>query len=187
MIAARKSALIPKMSKLPLPFLLFLAACNSHLSPPGPAPAITPPPATAPSIIDRFAGPYRFLSNFYPATVVFEGLTYPDAEHAYQSAKTLDMTERRRIAALPTPAEAKHAGEALKYRDDWPQIKYQVMLTCVRDKFTRNPSLRTQLLATGNAYLEEGNTWHDQIWGVYQGQGTNWLGKILMQVRGELR
>ena len=164
-----------------VPVLLFLTACWSHPSSPPPA------PTTIPSIIDRFAGDYRFLSNFYPATVVFEGLTYPDVEHAYQSAKTLDMSERRRIAALPTPAEAKHAGEALKYRPDWLQIKYQVMLTCVRDKFTRNPALRTKLLATGDAYLEEGNTWNDQIWGVYQGHGTNWLGKILMQVRDELR
>jgi hypothetical protein len=187
MIAARKPAPALKMLKHPFPFLLLLAACNSHILPPAATPAPTLSPATAPSMIDRFAGPYRFLSNFYPATVVFEGLTYPDVEHAYQSAKTLDMTERRRIAALPTPAEAKHAGEALKYRDDWPRIKYQVMLTCVRDKFTRNPALRAELRATGNAYLEEGNTWHDQIWGVYQGQGTNWLGKILMQVRGELR
>jgi N-glycosidase YbiA len=152
--------------------LLFLSACTT---------------TTIPTKIDRFAGDYHFLSNFYPATVVFEGLTYPDVEHAYQSAKTLDMSERRIIAALPTPAEAKHAGEALKYRDDWLQIKYQVMLTCVRDKFTRNPDLRAKLLATGDAYLEEGNTWHDQIWGVYDGHGTNWLGIILMQVRAELR
>jgi hypothetical protein len=57
----------------------------------------------------------------------------------------------------------------------------------VRDKFNRNPDLRAKLLATADAYLEEGNTWGDQIWGVYNGQGTNWLGKILMQVRTELR
>jgi ribA/ribD-fused uncharacterized protein len=157
---------------LSVPLLLFLSACTTT----------TPPPKIA-----RFSGDYRFLSNFYPATVVFEGLTYPDVEHAYQSAKTLDISERRIIAALPTPAEAKHAGEALKYRDDWLQIKYQVMLTCVRDKFTRHPDLRAKLLATGDAYLEEGNTWHDQIWGVYDGHGTNWLGIILMQVRAELR
>jgi N-glycosidase YbiA len=137
--------------------------------------------------INSFQGKYRFLSNFYPATIEFEGLTYPDVEHAYQSAKTLDMSERRRIAALPTPAEAKHEGESFSPREDWPQIKYQVMLTCVRYKFTHHPELARQLLATGNAYLEEGNTWHDEIWGVYQGRGTNWLGKILMQVRGELR
>jgi len=163
-----------------LPLLLISLSACCHTAP-------APAPTTLPSEIDRFAGDYRFLSNFYPATVVFEGLTYPDVEHAYQSAKTLDMNQRRRIAALPTPADAKHAGEALKYRPDWPQIKYQVMLTCVRFKFTHHPDLAAKLLATGNAYLEEGNTWHDQIWGVYQGKGTNWLGLILMQVRAELR
>ena len=168
------------MKKWPFLFLMLVAGCASRH-----VPAVAP--ATAPAKIDRFADQYRFLSNFYPATVVYEGLIYPDSEHAYQSAKTLDMAERRRIAALPTPAEAKHAGEALKYRPDWPQVKYQVMLDCVRDKFTRNPELRARLLATGDAWLEEGNTWNDQIWGVYEGKGTNWLGKILMQVRAELR
>src|ERR1700691_5814087 len=169
------------MRSLLLILVVLFAGCESkHV-------AVAPTPTAAPARIDRFAGDYRFLSNFYPATVVYEGLTYPDSEHAYQSAKTLDMNQRRRIAALPTPAEAKHAGEALIYRPDWPQVKYQVMLDCVRDKFTRNPDLRAKLLATGNAYLEEGNTWGDQIWGVYQGKGTNWLGKILMQVRAELR
>lgn len=165
------------LRRLLLIILFLLPACATTHQ------AASEPPAR----IDQFQGPYRFLSNFYPATVVYEGLTYSDSEHAYQSAKTLDMNERRRIAAIPTPAEAKKAGEALKYRDDWPQVKYQVMLDCVRDKFTRNPDLRAKLLATGDAYLEEGNTWGDQIWGVYQGKGTNWLGKILMQVRGELQ
>jgi N-glycosidase YbiA len=174
------------MPRFALSFLLLLAACVSHHDI-SVAPPATQPIATGPAKIGRFAGEYRFLSNFYPATVIYEGLIYPDVEHAYQSAKTLDMSERRRIAALPTPAEAKHAGEALKYRDDWLQVKYQVMLLCVRDKFTRNPELRARLLSTGDAYLEEGNTWNDQIWGVYQGKGTNWLGKILMQVRSELR
>ena len=176
------------MPRWPLIFVILLCGCASRgVMTASPATAPTTAPATLPARIDRFAGEYRFLSNFYPATVVYEGLTYPDSEHAYQSAKTMDMAQRRRIAALPTPAQAKQAGEALTYRPDWPQVKYQVMLDCVRDKFTRNPDLRAKLLATGDAYLEEGNTWGDRIWGVYQGQGTNWLGKILMQVRGELR
>ena len=113
--------------------------------------------------IDSFRGQYRFLSNFYPATVEFEGLTYPDVEHAYQSAKTLDMNLRRRIAALPTPAEAKKMGESFPPRSDWPQIKYQVMLTCVRYKFFHHPELAKQLLDTEQTDLEEGNTWGDQI------------------------
>lgn len=97
------------------------------------------------------------------------------------------MAERRRIAALATPAEAKAAGRALKYRADWEQVKFDVMEQCVRYKFTHHPELAAELLATGNAYLEEGNTWNDQIWGVYQGKGDNRLGKLLMKVRGELR
>jgi ribA/ribD-fused uncharacterized protein len=154
-------------------FLITFLGCSTHHQP-------------APKI-DSFQGQYRFLSNFYPAEVHFEGITYPTVEHAYQSAKTLDMNDRRRIAALPTPEEAKRAGRALKYRPDWDQAKFVVMEQCVRDKFTRHPDLRAKLLATGDAYLEEGNTWNDQIWGVYQGKGENRLGKTLMQVRDDLR
>src|SRR5271170_98318 len=157
----------------PLFILLLLTSCASHQAP------LTK--------IDSFQGQYRFLSNFYPAEVEFEGLTYPDVEHAYQSAKTTDMAGRRRIAAQPTPADAKRAGESFPPRPDWPQIKFDVMLQCVRYKFTHPPDLAQKLLATGDAYLEEGNTWNDRIWGVYQGQGENHLGKILMQVRAELQ
>ena len=144
-------------------------------------------PTTGQSAITSFEGEYRFLSNFYPAVVVFEGITYPTVEHAYQSAKTLDMNERRRIAAIADPAEAKRAGRALKYRADWEQVKFDVMETCVRYKFTHHIELRKKLLATGDATLEEGNNWGDRIWGVVDGVGENRLGKILMKVRDELR
>jgi ribA/ribD-fused uncharacterized protein len=140
--------------------------------------------------IAEFQGEYRFLSNFWPAPVEFEGLMYPSAEHAYQAAKTMDVNERKRIAALATPAEAKAAGRALKpplLRADWEEAKFDVMERCVRDKFTRSGDLRAKLLATGDAELEEGNTWGDRVWGVYQGEGENRLGKILMKVREELR
>jgi hypothetical protein len=162
------------------------AGCASHSSQTPATQPTTYPTAITLKMIGTFQGDYRFLSNFWPATVEYEGIVYPTAEHAYQATKTLDMAERRRIAALPTPAEAKRAGEALKLRPDWLQIKYQVMLDCVRYKFTHHPELAAKLLATGDAYLEEGNYWGDRIWGVYQGQGTNWLGKVLMTVRWEL-
>lgn len=144
-------------------------------------------PSTAPSKIAQFQNEYRFLSNFYPAIVEFEGITYPTVEHAYQSAKTLDMNERKRIAALPTPADAKREGRKLKLREDWDRVKFDVMEQCVRYKFTYDAELREKLLATGDALLEEGNDWGDQIWGVVNGVGENRLGKILMKVRGELR
>jgi N-glycosidase YbiA len=177
-----------RLRKLALLLCIATAGCASWQSPPTTLPAPTTWPAdVSPGRIGTFQGQYRFLSNFWPATVEYEGIVYPDVEHAYQSAKTLDMNQRRRIAALPTPAEAKRAGEALPLRADWLQIKYQVMLVCVRYKFTHHPELAEKLLATGDAYLQEGNYWGDRIWGVYQGQGTNWLGKILMRVRNELQ
>jgi N-glycosidase YbiA len=150
--------------------------------------ATTQKVATSPATqkIAEFQGPYRFLSNFYPATVEFEGITYPTVEHAYQSAKTLDINERKRIAALSTPSVAKSEGRKLALRSDWETAKFEVMERCVRYKFTHNPELGRKLLETGNALLEEGNTWGDRVWGVYQGQGENRLGKILMKVREEL-
>src|SRR5690348_15374614 len=84
-------------------------------------------PATAPAKIAQFQGDYRFLSNFWPATVEFQGSPYPTAEHAYQAAKSLDLNERTRIAALPTPADAKREGRKLKLRSDWETAKFAVM------------------------------------------------------------
>src|SRR2546429_9844883 len=131
-------------------FLIVIAGCTASHAPPAAQ------PATAPAKIAQFQGEYRFLSNFYPAVVVFEGITYPSVEHAYQSAKTLDMNERRRIAAITDPGEAKRAGRALHpQRADWEQVKFDVMETCVRYKFTHHRELREKLLATGGATLEE--------------------------------
>ena len=54
---------------------------------------------------------------------------------------------------------------------------------------TENEVLKALLLATGDAELQEGNTWNDTFWGVSSktGKGKNTLGKILMKVRGELQ
>ena len=78
-------------------------------------------------------------------------------------------------------------------RYDWDEIKGEVMLPIVREKFKQNPDLAEKLLATGNAYLIEGNYWHDNYFGIctckechHKGEGKNVLGRILMQVRDEL-
>ena len=40
-------------------------------------------------VIDSFQGEYRFLSNFWPCVVEYEGTEYPSVENAYQAAKTI--------------------------------------------------------------------------------------------------
>lgn len=70
-------------------------------------------------------------------------------------------------------------------RKDWEQIKISLMREIVQAKFEQNPQLKDMLLATGNAYLEEGNTWGDRTWETVNGIGANHLGRILMDVREE--
>ena len=146
--------------------------------------------------IRSFSRTYAFLSNFYPCIVEYEGMTFPSVEHAFQAAKTLDMEERSNFCAYPDPATAKKAGRKLKLRKDWEDVKIDIMRQLVYDKFTRNMSrgngyvivdIRKKLLNTGNAYLEEGNNHGDRFWGTVKGEGQNWLGKILMEIRSELR
>lgn len=139
------------------------------------------------SVIGPFRGEYAFLSNYHPAPVVFEGILYPTVEHAYQAAKTLDQEERRRIANLPTPGQAKRAGRRVQLRPDWENVKIDVMTQLLRRKFTCYPDLGEKLLATGDLPIVEINWWNDTFWGVCGGRGENNLGKLLMAIREELR
>lgn len=136
--------------------------------------------------ISSFRGEFKFLSNFWFVPINWEGVVYPTTEHAYQASKTLDREERVRIAQLKSPGDAMREGRKLPVRADWEQVKLGVMLALTRLKFSSG-NLRTKLLATGDAHLVEGNTWQDTFWGICDGVGSNHLGKILMQVRDELR
>ena len=51
-----------------------------------------------PKIIDTFDGEFRFLSNFWPSKVHYDGMEYRSVEHAYQAAKALDKDERLKEA-----------------------------------------------------------------------------------------
>lgn len=137
--------------------------------------------------IEGFFGEYRFLSNFWYASVTLDGVVYPTVEHAYQAAKTLDHNMRRMIANARTPGDAKRAGRLIKLRADWTTTtRLSVMRSLVTQKFS-HPHLAEKLLATGDAYLEETNSWGDTFWGVSGGVGTNHLGHILMDTRSALR
>lgn len=130
---------------------------------------------------------YRFLSNFYPAEVDLDGLKYKDVEHAYQAAKTIDPAQRRRIRESEKPGDAKRLGKQVNLRSDWEAVKLGVMKNLVLQKFTKHKDLQEKLLATGDAHLEEGNSWQDFFYGTVKGVGQNHLGKILMEVRKEIK
>lgn len=136
-------------------------------------------------MIKEFRGEYYFLSNFFEAPVTWEGITYRNNEAAFQSAKLIDRKARQQFSTLD-PSSAKRLGRRVLLRPDWETVKFNIMQEICFAKFTQNKELRDKLLATGNKYLEEGNTWGDRIWGTVNGQGQNMLGKILMGVRARL-
>lgn len=136
--------------------------------------------------IYSFDGKYRFLSNFYLSSVEFEGRIYSSVEHAYQAAKTSDDTQRYKISLSLTPSEAKQAGRNVRLRPDWEFVKIPIMRSLIQKKF-ENPVLAAMLRNTGNAELIEGNWWNDTFWGMCNGVGQNWLGRILMEARESLR
>ena len=138
-----------------------------------------------------FRGQYRFLSNFTWVNISLDGKLWKTAEHMFMACKTIDPEEREAIRLCPTPAEAKRMGRQVTLRPDWDEIKDEVMLRILRLKF-QQPDMKQQLLATGDMELVEGNYWHDNYWGSCTckkcgNTGKNTLGKLLMQVRSELR
>ena len=137
--------------------------------------------------IQEFQGEYRFLSNFWPCKVVFEDNEYSSVECAYQAAKCKDPQNRRAFMKMSS-LEAKRAGKDVVIRDDWEDVKVDIMYDLVKQKFTNNGELRKKLLETGTAELVEGNTWGDTFWGfdLRYGEGRNMLGKILMDIRETL-
>ncbi len=134
-------------------------------------------------MILSFRDEYFFLSNFYPVEIKLDGIVYPNAETAFQAQKTLDVEERRKFSMLKNPVQAKHLGRKVKLRDDWEEVKLDIMTEVVSQKFLQHPHLIEMLLQTGDEELVEGNKWGDRFWGVCKGKGGNHLGKILMKIR----
>jgi ribA/ribD-fused uncharacterized protein len=136
---------------------------------------------------------YGCFSNFYPAPIVMGGATWPTSEHWFQAQKFVGTTAEaemaEKIRAEPSPMKAALMGRdrSLPRREGWDTLRDDVMRQAVRAKFTQHDDLREVLLGAGDAVLVE-HTANDSYWGDGgDGSGKNVLGRILMEVRAELR
>jgi ribA/ribD-fused uncharacterized protein len=110
-----------------------------------------------------------------------------NVEAPYQAAKTIDPNEYVTIWEATSAREARDLGQKVKMRDDWDQIKYDIMKECVLAKFVQHHDLLEQLLETGDEELIEDSP-VDWFWGCgADGTGKNMLGKALMEIRTLLR
>ena len=129
----------------------------------------------------------NWFSNMVISPMIIDGIVYNSVENYFQSHKSLDRDERIRIASL-LPSISKKEGRKLKLREDWEEVKYEVMKTALRVKFN-SKYWKDELLSTGDSIIIEWNNWNDKIWGVPINNciGENLLGKALMEIREELK
>jgi len=136
--------------------------------------------------------PYGFLSNFCRALQTNyseEEYFYKTNEHWYQSHKAKELKMKNWIQKAPTAYAAMMAGRNLKPEeiiDDWNNKKIEVMKEGLFLKFKQNNELKSALLKTGYALLIEDSP-TDMFWGGKLKGSKNMLGKLLMEVREELR
>lgn len=140
--------------------------------------------------ITSFSGKWFFLSNFSRYYIPYDGIVYVSSEAAFQAQKTLDKDERYKFVDIE-PGMAKKLGRSVKLRDDWEEVKEDIMYDILKAKFDNNSNIKLELLATGDRELFEGNIWNDKCWGVVREDNTlvgdNKLGKLLMKLREEYR
>ena len=125
------------------------------------------------------------MSNFEVCDIFYLGHKFTSTEAAYQAAKCLNLEDVEKFIDIK-PADAKKLGMMVLLRPDWEEVKLTVMEDVTRIKF-KIPRLRQMLLDTNNSILQEGNNWGDTYWGICDGKGFNYLGKIIMKIRQEIR
>ena len=133
--------------------------------------------------------PYGCFSNFSKHSFEVDGKPWQTVEHYFQAMKFAGTPHEYAVQIAPAPMLAKQIGNDRDrpLRPDWDEVKDDVMRRAVRAKFEQNLDIRAVLLGTGDEELIEAAR-NDSYWGCgADGMGKNMLGKVLMEVRGELR
>jgi N-glycosidase YbiA len=156
---------------------------------------------------------YGEFSNFYPSPITIDDIEYPTVEHFYQSKKFMgdgaskeSLKYAKIIAKQSTPGKAKilanqktgggykwridlnkiitnYLEKGVKIRDDWEEVKEEVMYEGLEAKFSQHENLKEVLLSTRGYKLVE-HTPRDFYWGDGgDGTGKNRLGKLLVILR----
>ncbi len=132
---------------------------------------------------------YGCFSNFAHYEFELDGKRWMTSEHYFQAQKFFGTKYEEKIRLLDNPMKVATMGRNhdLPLRDDWEQIKDEVMRKAVYAKFSQNNDIKDILLSTNDNTLIE-KTSNDYYWGCgTDGTGKNKLGVILMEVREKLK
>nr|XP_034888500.1 riboflavin biosynthesis protein PYRR, chloroplastic isoform X2 [Populus alba] len=146
--------------------------------------------------------PYGAFSNFSPHPIQMPDgsgayATWSSVEHYYQAHKFMGVDEPmakdcvEKIKSAKSPEEAARMGRSMQkqrpdlVRSDWEGLKIDVMYRALKCKFSIYPHLQSMLLSTAGSVLVEASP-HDLFWGGgREGEGLNYLGRLLMLIRSE--
>jgi ribA/ribD-fused uncharacterized protein len=141
----------------------------------------------------RVNEPYGCFSNFARYPITMADTVWPTSEHWFQAQKFVGTAVEKELGEAirlePSPMKAALIGRdrTKPRRADWEAVRDELMREVVRAKFTQHEDLRRVLLSTGDAVIVE-HTANDDYWGDGgDGSGRNMLGKVLMEIRAELR
>lgn len=147
---------------------------------------------------------YGCFSNWYPAEFDYAGRHFANSEQFMMYHKVLMFCKydlAKQIMNTSDPARCKRiAGQKFPEFDPflWEKTCRTIVKRGVKAKFVQNEDIRKMLLSTGNALLAECSP-YDMKWGIgidikdpdrfdiSKWKGKNLLGRILMEVREELR
>lgn len=138
-------------------------------------------------MIDRFEGKYAFLRNDYSCNVEYDGDVYPSADHAFQAAKTKDLSLREKIKNSDLNEARKIGKKEIVLDLNWNQDRLKIMETIQENKFSSLP-MKVRLLLTKDEELVQGGMKYDTYWGQDDsGFGENNSGLIIMKIREKLK
>lgn len=134
---------------------------------------------------------YAEFSNWHTSFFELDGKTWPSSEHYFIAMKTTDLEKQETIRKADSASEAKRLGSRragfITLRSGWDGMKFEVMRKACYAKFSQNADLKQLLLETGDRVIHE--DCKDPWWGGGPNypKGKDYLGKVLVKVREELR
>ena len=134
-------------------------------------------------------GELGYLANYSDYGFELYGKYWPTVEHFYQAQKFENEELQEIIRNSKTPKIASQIGRDRnnKLRDNWENLKKEVMLEGVLAKFRAHKDIMKKLIETGDEEIIE-NTDIDYYWGCGENKtGRNEFGKILVKAREILK
>lgn len=145
----------------------------------------------------------KMFSNMHEAPVQIDGVTFPTVEHYFQWSKAKmfgDADIQNKIMKTASPKSVKAYGKKVKNFDAeaWDEKKDSIMRTAVKAKLMQHPDILKKLRETGTRPIAEADP-RGKYWGigtsadtskakdVSRWPGQNKMGKILMELRDELK